>query len=69
MIRTANLLTIFFLSLWTYFCLAAFYQTEFGVLSISNEFKDVGRFAGMMGAAQLVVLVVNLLELWKEKYQ
>ncbi|ULF48831.1 membrane protein [Bacillus phage BillyBob] len=68
MIRTANLLTIFFLSLWTFFCLNGFYQTEFGVLSSSTEFKDVGRFVGIMGVGQLLVLGFNLYELWKERY-
>lgn len=68
MLRTANLLTIFFLSLWTWFCLTAFYHTEFGQLAARTDFKELGRFMGIMGAAQLLVVIGNLYEIWKERY-
>ncbi|MEB9013993.1 hypothetical protein P4H82_27880 [Bacillus cereus] len=68
MLRTSNLLSLFFLSLWTFFCLGAFYQTEFGALSSSSDYENLGRYLGILGLAQLVVTVVNLVDLWKEKY-
>ncbi|QPY77438.1 membrane protein [Bacillus phage Anthos] len=65
MLRLTNLLTIFFLSLWTGFCIMSFYNSTFGELT---EFKDIGRFLGIMGLGQLALIVYNLVELWKERH-
>ncbi|QVW28957.1 hypothetical protein [Bacillus phage SWEP1] len=65
MLRTANLLTIFFLSLWTAFCLMSFVHAEFGALT---EFRDIGRYLGIMGLGQLALIIYNLYEIWKERY-
>ncbi|QEM43263.1 membrane protein [Bacillus phage Chotacabras] len=67
MLRTSNLLSIFFLSLWTFFCLGAFYQTAFGELAANPDFKELGNYLGILGVAQLLVVIINLYDLWKER--
>ena len=68
MLRTVNLLTIFFLSLWTAFCLGTFYQTSFGELASQPDFKELGNYLGILGLGQLALIIYNLYEIWKERY-